>query len=128
MALASAPTIQSIPYYSTSHFSLASACFLRVLVVLPHHTMDNFDYIDPDQFDYTDPDFDEAYDALWSELMRSHSYDFALQSIHTANNYPQDSNTPHDTASAPVPTTLTGTFTQTDSTYPVSKQRVDRAH
>jgi hypothetical protein len=83
--------------------------------------MNNFDY----DFDYTDPDFDEAYDALWSELKRSHSYD---QSIHTANNDLQGSNALHDTASTPVPTTLTGSFTQTDCTYPVSKQRLDRGH
>lgn len=126
---------QPINSPTTSHFSLASACFLPVVLALPHHTMDNFEYTDP-YFDlYTDPDFD---DALWSKLYEDmsnpgHSYDFTLQSIHTANDdlQVQDSNAPHDnddTASIPVPTTLTETFTQTNDTYLVSKQPLDRRH
>jgi hypothetical protein len=79
-------------------------------------------------FDYTDPDFDAA---PWSELhedMRSHSNDFAPQSIHTGNDDLQDLNALHDTASTPVPITLMGTFTQTNYTYPVSMQQLDRRH
>lgn len=119
---------------TTSHSSVASASFLRVVLALLHHTMDNFDYIDPYFNSYTEADLD----ALWSELYEDmsnpgHSYDFALQSIHTVNDdlQVQDSNAPHDnddTASVPVPTTLTETFTQTDDTYLVSKQPLDRRH
>jgi hypothetical protein len=80
------------------------------------------------KFDHTDAGFDPA---LWSKLheyMRSRSHDCAPQSIHTANDDLQGSNAPHDTASIPVPTTLMATFTQTNYTYPVSKQPLDRRH
>ena len=81
-------------------------------------------------FDYTDLDFDAALRSELHEDMRSHSHDCAPESIHivTANDDLQDCNAPHDTASIPVPTTLMGTFTQTNYTYPVSKQQVDRRH
>ncbi len=74
-------------------------------------------------FDYTDADFDAALRLDLHEDMRSHSHDCAPQS----NDF-QDFNAPHDTASTPAPTTLMGTFTQTNYTYPVSKQRLDRRH
>ena len=81
-------------------------------------------------FDYTDADFDAAL-AGWLELhkdMKNHSHDCAPQNIHTADDGFRIPNAPHDTASNPIPTTLMGTFTQTNYTYPVpvSNRKVDR--
>ena len=79
---------------------------------------------------YTNADFEAALSG-WLKLhegMRSHSHDCAPQSIHTANDDLRDSSAAYHTASTPVPTTLMGTFSQTNYTYPASEQRLDRQH
>ena len=105
------------------HVPLTSTYFLRVVVAFLHHTMNNFDY--------TDADSDATLAAFRSELheyMRNYSQDCAPQGIHTvtANENLQGLNVPHDTTSTTVPTTLMGTFTETNYTHPVSKQQFDR--